>query len=238
MGSSASMHAHKKLSPEERREKISIIAKQSNMPVEEIEKIADLFDKLDADKSGFVSLRELESAYGGHDAYTLHQASEEIAAADGVGEEQKDKKLSFDEFVIHRARVAKAQKHGVPLKAVIGAHEAYLKMDSDKDGRVVLSEFDKTIGFPADFKAADSDGSAELTFDELLAARVGVLNLMYDPIQRLKVRNAAAAAAVESAEAPAPATGAEALAPSSSTAAPAEAAVPATTDEAPVVAAA
>ena len=149
----------------ERQETIEKISRQSNLAVEEITAFAKLFDKLDADKSGFVNLRELEMAYGGGSgSAATPQAAEEMTLADGIDDGNKDRQLSFEEFVTHRARLAKARKHGLPLKAVQAAHEAYIAMDADGDGRVSAKEFDSKLSPSTVFEEADYDHDHMLTF--------------------------------------------------------------------------
>ena len=220
MGGTASVT--RTMTAQERKAAIEKIARQSNLAIDEITQFAKLFDKLDADHSGFVSLSELEMAYGGGvGAASTHQANEEMTAADGCDDGNTDRKLSFEEFVTHRARLLKARKFGLPLKAVQAAHEAYVAMDADGDGRVSAKEFDQKLSPQTNFAEADYDHDNMLTFDELLGSRTNNLKMLCGPKAAMATANATKAAAsapavaAPSAEAPvaAPLAAPEAAAP-------------------------
>ena len=144
MGSSASAP----MKTEERDSNIKKIANDTNMPKDEIDALAKLFESLDRDESGYVSVEELEVAHAESEKYAHSFAQSEASDAGDVTTLRYwySTKLNFEQFVTHRALVKKAELLKVPLLETKSIYEAYCGLDKDSDGRVSLGEFNTNFG--------------------------------------------------------------------------------------------
>lgn len=147
-----------------KRRALQVIA--SNLDPSEIMGLKNMFEAIDTDKSGTITLDELRSAIG-KGQYKLTEGDVtklmEVADVDGSGE------VDYVEFLAATLNQSKLDKEE-------NLYKAFVKFDTNKDGKLSVDEITNAL---ADFKVSeaetkeiikecDADGDGEIDYDEFL----------------------------------------------------------------------
>ena len=171
---------------------------------EAVDKVRGHFSRFDADKDGSITTAEMSALHGRTGAHRMadgsqphvmireHKMRDPNAAFDRL-DTNRDSAISRDEFakgremriekrIVRREKIKEARKDG-KLGAMrmhrMGGARMIVMADTDKDGRITLSEAE-TMALQH-FDRMDSNHDGQVTREERRAGRVMMIKKMHEP---------------------------------------------------------
>ena len=133
------------------------------MPPKTEKEIRRIFDNVDKDRSGKVTVAELQTLHGGH-------AEKIVESCDA----DKDGKVSWDEYIKvmrDRGQVKEEQaedQKAMPLKTEKEIRRIFNSFDWDRSGKVTVAELQSKVDPQKMLERMDGDKDGKISWDEYI----------------------------------------------------------------------